>query len=306
VAGALSFILESRKAGGNSMYRQNTSPEVIELHISAAGCTDAGRERTHNEDTIALCEPAEDQTVLAQSGRLYLLADGAGSHAAGKVASWIAVETISSAYYDQSASHKFSEEHFQLQGVVRLLDGSCPDLYTPMMQIRRAFFAAHTRIRELATLKQQYADMATTCIAAVVKGNRLLIAHAGDCRAYLIHTSSGSLPTLTRLTTDHSIATELEHNDVILSEPMHSSFTRYILLRALGGSNPYPDITTCLVQAGDYLVLCCDGLWSKLTEQQMAVEVSNNPPQEACNALIRLANEAGGEDNISTIVISFS
>ena len=288
------------------MYQQNTSPEVTELHICAAGCTDAGRERTHNEDTIALCEPADDQTVSAQLGRLYLLADGAGSHAAGEVASRLAVETISSVYYDQSVARELSKEGFQLQGIVRHLHGSFQDLYVPMMQIRRAYFAAHTRIRELSTLKQQYTDMATTCIAAVVKGNRLLIAHAGDSRAYLIHTSSGSLPTLTRLTTDHSIATELAHNDVILSERMHTSLTRYILLRALGGSNPYPDITTCLVQAGDYLVLCCDGLWSKLTEQQIAVVVSNNPSQEACNALIRLANQAGGEDNISTVAISFS
>jgi len=288
------------------MYQQNISPEVTELHISAAGCTDAGRVHTHNEDTIALCEPADDQTVLAQLGRLYLLADGAGGHAAGEVASLVAVETISSVYYDQMASHKLSEEDFQLQGRVRHLHGSCPDLYIPMLHIRRAFFAAHTRIRQQSLLKPEYAGMATTCIAAVIKGNRLLIAHAGDSRAYLIRISSGSPPTLTRLTTDHSLAAELAHNGVILSERMHSSLSRYILLRALGGSNPYPDITTCLVQAGDHLVLCCDGLWSMLTEQQIAVVVSSNTPQAACNALIRLANDAGGEDNISTVVISFT
>ncbi len=288
------------------MYQQNTSPEVTELHINAAGCTDAGRERTHNEDTIALHEPADDQTALAQLGRLYLLADGAGSQAAGEVASRIAVETISSVYYDQGVARELSKEGFQLQGLVTNLHGSCQDLYAPMMQIRRAFFAAHTRIREQGNLRPEFTEMATTCIAAVVKGNRLLIAHAGDCRAYLIHAPSGSQPALTRLTTDHSIATELAHNGVILSERMHSSLTRYILLRALGGSNPYPDITTCIVQAGDYLVLCCDGLWSKLTEQQIAVVVRSNPPQVSCNALIRLANEAGGEDNISTVVISFS
>jgi serine/threonine protein phosphatase PrpC len=148
-----------------------------------------------------------------------------------------------------------------------------------MMDIRRAFFAAHARIRERATIKQEYADMATTCIAAAVKDNRLLFAHAGDCRAYLIHISSASQPTLSRLTTNQSQATELAHNDVILSEPMHSSLTLSILLRALGGS--------------------------KLTAQQIGAVVRNNHPLEACSTLIRLANEAGGEDNISTVVISF-
>jgi len=67
----------------------------------------------------------------------------------------------------------------------------------------------------------------------------------------------------------------------------------------------YPDLTTCLVQPGDRLVLCCDGLWSKLPEQQMAMVVSSNTPSEACAELIRLANEAGGEGNISVVELSF-
>ena len=176
------------------------------------------------------------------------------------------------------------------------------------MQIQQAFFAAHTRIRELANLKREYAGMATTCIAAVVKGTQLLIAHAGDSRAYLIHTSSEALPTITRLTTDHSMVTELARAGIISPEQMQNSPSRHIVLRALGGSQQDrtgPDVTTCVMQAGDHLLLCCDGLWSMLTEERMARVVSRNAPQAACNELIRLANEAGGEDNISAVVLSF-
>ncbi len=81
-----------------------------------------------------------------------------------------------------------------------------------------------------------------------------------------------------------------------------------MLLRMLGGGEDNesgPDITTCMVQAGDHLVLCCDGLWSMLTEEQIATVVSRNSPQAACDHLVQLANEAGGEDNISAIVLSF-
>jgi serine/threonine protein phosphatase PrpC len=289
------------------MYQQNSSFGVVGLHISAASCSDKGRVREHNEDAIACCEPA-DQARLSQLGRLYLLADGAGGHAAGEVASRVAVETIATVYYDQTTSCNPVGNAFQSQGVVKQLHGPLGDLDTSIMQIQRAFFAAHARLRELSTLKPEYGGMATTCIAAVVKGAELLIAHVGDSRAYLIHTSSESLPTMTRLTTDHSMVTELARAGIISPEQMHSSPSRHIVLRVLGGRQQGitgPDVTTCVMQAGDHLLLCCDGLWSMLTEEQIARVVKSNPPQVACDELIRLANDAGGEDNISAVVLSF-
>ncbi len=158
-------------------------------------------------------------------------------------------------------------------------------------------------------LKPEYSGMATTCVAALVKGAHLLIAHIGDSRAYLLQPSSEPLPTLTRLTTDHSMVMELARVGAISPEQMQNSPYRHIILRALGGTtkdNPCPDIMTCMVQAGDRLILCCDGLWSMLTEQQIALVASRNTPQAACDEFIRLANEAGGEDNISVVVLSFT
>ena len=289
------------------MHQQNSSAGEIELHISAAGCTDTGRVRERNEDTIALCEPP-DKILVAQLGHLFLLADGAGGHAAGEVASREAVETIAAVYYHQAIPPELGGEKFHSRDVLQHLDGHFADLDAPIVRLRQAFFAAHTRLRKLATLKPQFAGMATTCLAAVVKNTRLVIAHIGDSRAYLIRSLPGSPPTVTRLTTDHSMVTALVLAGVITPEEIRTSPSRHIVLRMLGGgedNNAGPDVTTCMVHAGDHLVLCCDGLWSKLTEEQIATVVSQNTAQAACDQLVQLANEAGGEDNISAVVLSF-
>ncbi len=289
------------------MNQRNSSPGGITLSVSAAARSDVGRVREHNEDTIALCEPP-DQARLSQFGRLYLLADGAGGHAAGEIASRLAVETIAAVYYDQAAFRELDKEMFHSRDVLKRLNNSFSDLDVPILQLQRTFFAAHTRLRKLATLKPEYAGMATTCIAAVVKNAHVAIAHVGDSRAYLIHSLPRSRSTITRLTTDHSMVSELVRVGVISPEAMHSSPSRHIVLRVLGGrtqNSPDPDVMTCIVQAGDHLVLCCDGLWSMLTEEQIASEVSRNTPQAACDQLVQLANEAGGEDNISVVVLSF-
>ena len=290
------------------MYQQKPFHEAVALQINAAGRTDTGRKREHNEDAIALCEPP-DQAIAAQLGSLYLLADGVGGLAAGEVASRIAIETISSIYYDQSASSELNAQDVQAQSIVRYLHEPLPDLELVAAHIRRAFLAAHKHIVEQSMRIPAYSGMATTCVAAVVKGTHLLIAHIGDSRAYLLQPSAEGLPTLIRLTTDHSLVMELARIGVISPDHTRSSPYRNILLRLLGGkknNNPCPDIVTCAMHAGDRLLLCCDGLWSMLTEEQIALVVSGNTPQAACDELIRLANEAGGEDNISVVLLSLT
>ena len=289
------------------MPQQNSSPGEAQSRVSAASYSDTGRVRTLNEYAILICEPL-DQVVSAQFGWLYLLADGAGGNAAGEVASRLAVETIAAAYYAQQTSGYTLENASRSQGEVRHLHGPLDDLETPIEQLQWAFFAAHIRIREAAHLKQEYTGMITTCIAAVVKGAHLLIAHVGDSRAYLIRPSSASRPSITRLTMDHSMVTKLARAGAISPEQVRNSPFRHIILRALGGKeqdSSSPDVTTCVVQAGDALLLCCDGLWGMLTEEQIALVVSSASPRVACAELIRLANEAVGEDNISAVVLSF-
>jgi len=283
------------------MHQQDVSSEPTRVHISAAGCTDKGRVREQNEDTIGLCEP-----TVSQLGNPYLLADGAGGHAAGEVASQIAVETIADVYYHQTPS---TGEIRQTQVILTHLDGPLPDLNLAMRQIQRAFLAAHARILDLAALTPEYSGMVTTCLAAVVKDTQILIAHLGDSRAFLIHPSSELLPSLTQLTSDHSMAAAMVQAGILSAEQVQRSSTRHIILRALGnGGQNYvgPDITTCKAHIGDSLVICCDGLWSMLPNELIASVVVSHTPQAACTELIRLANEAGGEDNISVVVLSFT
>lgn len=290
------------------MQQQNPSPLRARLHVNAASCSDTGRVRKHNEDAILLCEPA-DAAVSTQLGQLYLLADGAGGHAAGEVASRLAVETIASAYYDQTPTQPAVGHESQNRNLIQHLHGHLPDLDIPLLRIQRAFSAAHTRIRAIASTREEYAGMITTCMTAVIKGTQLLVAHVGDSRAYMMHPSPGNVPAITCLTADHSMVAELARAGIISPQQMQTSSSRHIILRALGenkGAGPSPDIVTCILQPGDRLVLCCDGLWGMLTEEQIARVASSNPPQVACDELIRMANEAGGEDNISVVVLSFT
>ena len=266
------------------MNQHSAFPKERALHLSVAGHSETGWMRDHNADAFALFD-LSDPRQAEQLGRLYLLADGAGSHDAGKIASRIAIETIPTVYY----SHN---------------DGDAP-----LRRLQQAFFAAHNRIHEFATFHPEYAEMATTCTAVVVRGSRIWIAHIGDSRAYLVRTSFQSQSTITRLTTDHSMVASQVRAGELSPEQMRRSPDRDIFLRALGKSeenNPFPDFTIHEVRSGDALILCSDGLWSALTEEQIAEIVSTSSSQQACEELVRLANEAGGDENISVIIFSFS
>lgn len=257
----------------------------LPLELSAAGHSETGRLLKRNADAFALFDRS-DTSQAERWGRLYILADGIGSHPGGEIASRIAVETIPAAYYRQSKGD------------------------SPLGRLQQAFLAAHTRIHEVAAQQPEYSGMATTCTAVVIKGTRIWIAHVGDSRAYLIRASSPSQPTITRLTTDHSlVAAQVRAGSLSPEEMRDSPADRDILLRALGGSAespPYPDFTMQEVRAGDVLMLCSDGLWSAVTEEQITRVVFSMPAQQACEALVRLANEAGEGENISVVMLSFS
>lgn len=262
--------------------QQDTQIDVYTPHLSVAGYSETGRLLAWNEDAFALYDKLNSQWVK-QFGRLYLLADGVGGSPENQTASRIAIETIPAVYYAQQ------------------------EYDSPLVRLQQAFLTAHTRIREYAD-EEGYAKLETTCTAVVVKETQFWIAHVGDSRAYLVQPSSASIPPITRLTMDHSLAAAQVRAGDLTPAQIRLSPERDTFLRTLGGreyESPYPDFIIHDIHEGDTLVLCSDGLWSALTEEQIAHYVGTLPTQQACETLVQLANAAEGDENISIIVISF-
>ncbi len=273
----------------------NFPSEGTRFNLIAASCAGEGKTHSHGKSALALCEPT-GRRQARQFGKLYLLADGVGDHAAADVASRIAVETIPAVYYHRPGGYS--------AGLV----ASPGDVGSVAARLRQAFFAAHSRIRRLSASKIEYAGMATSCIAAVVRGSDLWVAHVGDCRAYLIRPASVSRRKIAHLTTDHSLVARLVQAGTLSAEQARRSPVRHILLQALGGwegNDPSPDFAIREMRAGDYVVLCSGGIWSTVAEKLMVQVVGEMPPAQACAELVRLAEEAGSIDDNGVIILSF-
>lgn len=221
--------------------------------------TDIGCVRDHNEDSLLVAPP------------LFMVADGMGGHAAGEVASEIAVNVLA----EQAPAHP---------------DGTL---------LGRAVEAANRAILAAAHEGVGREGMGTTCTAAMLEGERLVIAQVGDSRAYLL--SQGRLQQLTR---DHSLMQDLIEAGQITREEARFHPQRSVITRALG-SDPLmqPDVYEINVQAGDRLILCSDGLSGMVkdaTIEQIAARVRD--PQRCASQLVNEAISAGGHDNVTVVV----
>jgi PPM family protein phosphatase len=249
--------------------------ESVKLGIEAASLTDVGRQRSNNEDSCLYWEPNGDEE-FRRKGHLAVVADGMGGYEGGQEASRLAVETIRH-IYDNSA------EDDRQKVLVEALN------------------SAHRTIQRYAEEHPQYHGMGTTCTAVSIVGRQLCFAHVGDSRLYLVRSESVS-----RLTRDHSYVGRLVENGIVRSEDAESHPQRHILTAALGsGVEVNPDVPTqpFLLQEGDRLVLCTDGLWSLISEQELGDTVRAHTPAEACLALVEMALKRGAPDNITVLVL---
>ena len=230
-------------------------------HLTPFGSrTDVGCLRDHNEDSLAVSPP------------LYVVADGMGGHAAGEVASEIAVNTIVATV----------PAHADAQGLAD------------------AVVEANREVIEASHDERGREGMGCTVTAAMLEGERLVIAQVGDSRAYLMH--KGELQQVTR---DHSLMAELIEAGDITPEEARVHPKRSVITRALG-SDPLmqPDIYELNVEAGDRLLLCSDGLSTMLTDDKIASTLSRIGDAQRCaSQLVNEAIEAGGYDNITVIVV---
>lgn len=248
-------------------------PRVV-ASVKMGAKTDLGRVRDNNEDKFDFFEP-EDPALLAAKGCFYAVADGMGGHSAGQVACELALKTVLSVYYADPSPDKDAA-------------------------LRRAVGEANSLIYDTAQTIPDRQGMGTTLTAAVLCEDKLLVAQVGDSRAYLLRGG-----TITQMTEDHSwVAEQVRLGTMTLAEAQVSPF-RNIITRSVGTAAAVePDIFTQEVQPGDTFVLCSDGLTGHVEPSEIQMITESQSPSAAALALVDTANERGGRDNITALVLS--
>ena len=249
--------------------------------LVAASGQSVGKQRELNEDSLL----AITTTMAGNSGNLpfglYIVADGMGGHQYGEVASNVAIRTVGG-----HIMRKFQPYLFGIKP-------SSPD-----ESLQEIMLAAVKEAQK--AIQSEAPSSGTTLTAALVLGQQVTIAHVGDSRAYNIH-PDGRYEVITR---DHSLVKRLEELGHISEDEAENYPHRNVLYRALGqGEILEPDVFTVAFPQTGYLMLCSDGLWGVVAEQDMHRMISEAPSlQRACQNLVEAANAAGGPDNISVII----
>ena len=271
--------------------------------LSVAGLTDAGRQRELNEDRFHYkVVQASDEEPIG----LFIVADGMGGHLAGEVASHWAVRTLKRELaplfrpQDPSVTRRLDAEALATVGsgaTVRLEETDLARLLEHALERANQVLLGYARKHS-----DQAGGMGSTLTLAVVEGNRVTVAHVGDSRAYLWRDGR-----LRQLTEDHSVPGALLKQGQITLDEAHEHPHRHILYRCLGLKprveiDIYPSV---VLQAGDGLLLCSDGLWDMVypTERLAAFLASEAGPLTICRRLVDVANEVGGEDNITVLLV---
>ncbi|MDQ0112993.1 Stp1/IreP family PP2C-type Ser/Thr phosphatase [Paenibacillus harenae] len=240
-----------------------------------ANRSDIGRVRQVNEDYSWVSQYNNGVTLA-------IVADGMGGHKAGDVASQKAVDAFRSTVEQGAAKPDLS-----------LQEGK--------MLIRQAISSANEAVYDLASRNDQYYNMGTTIVAALVKSDNAIIGHVGDSRAYKI--AEGDI---TQLTVDHTLVNELVKSGQLSEEEAAHHPRRNVLTRAVGtDSHVEIDIQTIDLMQGDVLLLCSDGLSNMVTEEQILETVTSEQLELDAKAehLISLALHAGGDDNITIVLL---
>jgi serine/threonine protein phosphatase PrpC len=253
------------------------------LNYKVHGQSDVGRIRRNNEDNFGI-----DKEL-----GLFIVADGMGGHAAGEVASRMAIELV----MDYIRRTRESDEPY--------LTGFNSKYSRAGNRIFSAVILANQVISESAASRQEWQGMGTTLVAAWLGDparSRLSIAHVGDSRVYLLRHGQ-----LRQLTTDHSLVEEQIREGLISREEAQYSLNRNMITRALGyRERVSPDIIELDLEPGDKLLLCSDGLNTMLTDREIhQIIMLNGNIATACSQLIDSANNKGGRDNTTVIMASF-
>ena len=234
--------------------------------------TDVGKKRTVNQDAFFTGEFDNGATFA-------VVCDGMGGAAAGNVASERAASMIFN-YVVRSYSPKMNSVSIE-------------------KMLRAAVETANDEIWELASRKEDYFGMGTTAVAVLVADNLIHVVHVGDSRAYLIDADS-----IEKLTTDHSIVQDLLSKGEITEAEAKTHPKRNIITRAVGADKTVVcDYNITLKTESSSVLICTDGLSNLLSEEELIGTVHSLPPEECVESLINQANEKGGPDNITAVLI---
>jgi PPM family protein phosphatase len=247
------------------------------LHVAQQ--TDIGQTRPSNEDNLIVVIP-QNQQLLQSRGALFVVSDGMGGHSRGDIASQLAVQTVNETYY---------------QDKVHDIPAALKD----------ALSQANAIIHQAGEAEKAHSasdmGMGATCVAAVLHGHTLYAANVGDSRVYVLH--DGQLRQITR---DHSLVAQMVERGELTAEEARTHERRNIIYRSLGQAEVEIDLFTEQVAEGDTIVLCTDGLSGVVTEADVQTIIEQYPPIEGVQRLIARANDAGGPDNVTVIVVRVS
>jgi len=250
--------------------------DKFNLNISYHGASDIGLVRTENQDNFGKF-PTDSGDLFQPKGLLYIIADGMGGHAGGKKASQLAVNVVHQVYFSLSSNNI----------------SKC---------LQRAFKSANSKIYQSSEEELQFKRMGTTCTALALEKDLAYIAHVGDSRVYQITHEK-----IEQLTQDHTQVAEMYRKGILSKEEAKRYPSKSVLIRALGVE---PEVEIDIIEniqliPGNYYVLCSDGL-ANVKKDEIKEIVLDNSPEVACKELINLANQRGGHDNVTVLVIKIN
>ena len=258
---------------GNGTFAYARRGELVDWALSS----DPGTQREHNEDFAGAFVPPGLESTW-ERGPLFIVADGMGGHAAGEVASKVAVERVLNSWVSRPPS-------------------------APSQMLRTAVRDANIAVLDTA-ITGNLQGMGTTIVAAALAGHEAIIAHVGDSRAYLVHGDE-----CTQITADHSRVAEMVRMRMITPEQAAVHPSRSMLTRNLGGEMTVQvDLDTVTLAEQDALVLCTDGLWDLVSRPELAEHIGllregkATAANEVCALLVDLALKRGATDNVTCLV----
>ena len=248
------------------------------MKLISFGKTDQGKTRTNNEDAF----------LVNDHLGLYAVADGIGGHEGGEVASRLAVEALSDMLREQFAGSRSAAA----------FDDS-PETNQYISSLRGAVALANTTIRQTAAQDPALTGMGTTITAVLLRPRTSVFVHVGDSRAYLFRDG-----TLRQLTDDHSLVAEQMRAGLITPEQARMSPYRHVITRSVGiHPEVHADFGMFELEKNDVLLLCTDGLTEMVKDDDIARILSSETPAASAESLVRRANNNGGVDNITVVVV---